>query len=588
MFFLKNIKLGLLVLVVSHSLILSCAKGSHKDLSEKYILDGIHKNPGEPYPQSNFMDPGFLASMGYNGQIINDFVSPVTTIDYNNYKQGMFPNNEDQKKWLEKRREVTNAKIESAHKAGINLYYWTDLFVLPTTIMNNNEKELKSEVNSKMKFDINQSLTQELLRYMLQEVFKQYPKLDGLVIRTGEIYTLDTPFHKGGILCHKPEDYKVLIEILREEVCVKLNKKIFFRTWGFDGFHTDPAYYLTVTDAIKPHHNLIFSIKHNRYHRMNPFSSVLTLGKHPQIIEYSCQRSFEGKGAYPNYIAKGAIEGFEEYKLMEPGTNKSFSDIIDHPNIVGLWSWSRGDGWAGPYLKNELWTELNAYVAVKWFRNPLLEERDIINDFAKSKGLRGKDIDLFRKISWLSADAVLRGREKYIGETEVNYDMPGRLWMRDHYMEGDQGHFKALRDKIIGQGHVEMALREKKEAVELWKEIVSLAERLTTEDKDLKDFIITSCKYGLIKYSIVEQFWTISLLGKQGGLDDNLGKQRISNAIIKYDELWKEWEDLYVNNPSCATLFKDEAFYCYLVDKRPNAGMGYTVEKYRKLIMNKQ
>lgn len=50
-------------------------------------------------------------------------------------------------------------------------------------------------------------------------------------------------------------------------------------------------------------------------------------------------------------------------------------------------SWSRGGGWGGPYIKNEFWIELNAYVISHWASNPLKTEKEILYDFVKAKGL---------------------------------------------------------------------------------------------------------------------------------------------------------------------------------------------------------
>ena len=43
-----------------------------------------------------------------------------------------------------------------------------------------------------------------------------------------------------------------------------------------------------------------------------PFNPTLGIGRHRQIVEVQCQREYEGKGAYPNYVVKGVVEGFEE------------------------------------------------------------------------------------------------------------------------------------------------------------------------------------------------------------------------------------------------------------------------------------
>ena len=46
-----------------------------------------------------------------------------------------------------------------------------------------------------------------------------------------------------------------------------------------------------------------------RYSAPNP---CLGIGRHAQIVEVECQREYEGKGAHPNYIAQGVIDGFAE------------------------------------------------------------------------------------------------------------------------------------------------------------------------------------------------------------------------------------------------------------------------------------
>ena len=52
----------------------------------------------------------------------------------------------------------------------------------------------------------------------------------------------------------------------------------------------------------------------------------------------------------------GVINGFSE---MTPSLKKGLKDIIDSPLIRGLWTWSRGGGWWGPYIHgHELWYEM--------------------------------------------------------------------------------------------------------------------------------------------------------------------------------------------------------------------------------------
>ena len=50
------------------------------------------------------------------------------------------------------------------------------------------------------------------------------------------------------------------MKILKDEICVKNNKKLIFRTWI--AFDRSLEKYSKVSNAVEPHENLIISIKH--------------------------------------------------------------------------------------------------------------------------------------------------------------------------------------------------------------------------------------------------------------------------------------------------------------------------------------
>ena len=84
---------------------------------------------------------------------------------------------------------------------------------------------------------------------MLREIFERFPKLDGLVIRVGETYLQNTPYHTGNGPIPRNEKswehnstYKTdggekihrnLMNLLREEVCIHQNKKRILPYMGF-------------------------------------------------------------------------------------------------------------------------------------------------------------------------------------------------------------------------------------------------------------------------------------------------------------------------------------------------------------------
>jgi hypothetical protein len=343
---------------------------------------------------------------------------------------------------------------------------------------------------------------------------------------------------------------------------------VIYRTWSFgpENFHENPKYYLKVTDAIEPHTNLIFSIKHQQgdFHQLTPFNPTLMIGKHRQIIEVQCQREAYGKGAHPYYIGDGVINGWEEYAwLMKPGEPRGLRDVITNQLCAGVWTWSRGGGWEGPYIKNELWCELNAYVIAKFADNPARSEEDIFNQSAREKlKLSDGDAKKFRELNLLSEKAVLRGQLTTLG-AKINV-----WWARDHFFdEPDLSDF-------IKKGLVEKALAEKAEPVAMWRQIEKLAHEIDFTDTNTQEFVKVSCAYGRIKYEIIQQAWTVLLCGKQGDRSGNYDRQKIRAAISRYDALWQEWRDLAKARPCCATIYQDVGF-----DHKP--GIGAAINRYR-------
>lgn len=546
------------------------------DSPSHFLINSAGNNTGTC--ATDFRDPNVLAGLGYNGQVAGS-IEGLQTFD--SVIPGLLPKGSPEREWTEKRSRDLDNIIRKTHKAGIRCYVGTDLIVFPKALV----KRFKAEIcDDKNRIDVGRPKTQELLRAMFRETFGRFPDLDGVVIRTGEVYLHNYPYHTangegggkenprqgGTAILHGTQSHIDILKVLRDEVCVKQNKTLFYRTWDFGpkGFHEDPEFYLKVTNAIEPHPNLLFSLKHQKgdFHQLTPFNPTLMIGKHRQIVEVQSQREAYGKGAHPYYIGQGVIEGWEEYAwLMKPGQPRGLRDIIRKPLFAGVWTWSGGGGWEGPYITNDFWNELNTYVVSQYVRNPNSIEADIFAKFAHLKGLSDADAMLFRKLCLLSTKAVLRGQLTRLPAT-VNV-----WWARDHFLAAPD-----LKD-FINKGLAEKALAEKAEAAGMWREMEALAKQLQFPDPALKDFVQTSVTYGRIKYAIIEQGWTILMLGAQGDTSRTYNKEQLSAAMAKYDSLWNEWRELKESNASCSSLYKDIAF-----DNKP--GLGAAVERYRKIL----
>jgi len=564
----------------------------------KYIIDMVYNNLGLPPRISEFNNPEYVKEMGFNGMAPHWYVQCAIT--YDSLEEGLIPEGSADRKWIQKNADELNKKIKEAKNAGVELYPFTDFLVVPDLLWAKYGKDMVAEEfrnkvtpenpRSYRKPDINQETTQRIIRLQIAEIFETFPDLDGLTLRFGETYLHDTPFHLGDNPVKSQgregiDGHIQLIKLLREEVCVKRNKKLFYRTWDFgDFFHTNPEVYLAITNEIEPHENLVFSVKHTKgdYLRTFLFNPTLSIGRHQQIVEVQCEREYEGKGAHANYIAKSVLDGFEEYDyLMEAGQAKCLNDIKNSSQFAGLWTWSRGGGWLGPNIKNEFWCELNTYVLSKWAQDTSRTEEEIFAEFAKSKGFPDDDIPKLREVSLLSVKAVLRGHyTKYLGGYNV-------FWTRDEFINGaESGQLKGFFDRAIAGGLVEEVLAEKRESVDMWRKIVELSNQIITTDEKLNEFLVSSAEYGRIKYEIIENGWIVMLLGHIGDKTGEYDKERIGEAITRYDELWDEWKQLEKDSPSCASIYQPNGFDIrghLEIYGNPATGIGASVDQYRNL-----
>ncbi len=384
--------------------------------------------------------------------------------------------------------------------------------------------------------------TQELLRVQIDEMFAQFPDFDGLVVRIGETYLHDAPYHIGAIKDKTDPEKTIipLVQLLREEVCVKRNKQLVFRTWV--SFDTNLNDYLKVSNAVEPHKNLVFSVKHSEYdfHRANPFSKIIGKGRHRQVIEVQCAREYEGKGAYPNYVAHGVIEGFEEHAHMPEEEINSLREFVQNkPELFGgIWTWSRGGGWNGPYITNEMWCTLNAWVMAQWARDPSQSEEAIFNRYAAERlNLRGKDIKRFRRLCLLSADAVLRGRNSTRGDMNP-------WWTRDQGIGWPGINNDAKRQaRNLGQ---------KDESLAMWDEVVELSQKIKWNDEATHTYAVASSKYGRRLYGIYHALIYLADAESKGDTD------AMRRWIKAYDKAWESYGELPNIYPNLFKLYNKD------------------------------
>ena len=524
----------------------------------KIVLDMIHHNPGEEPFKTSFADPGKLSSYGYNSQAFKH-INCAATFD----KLGMdlWPASSQQRKWLDEFTQNCCKQINTAKSAGLDIFYQIDLFILPAKLVEN----LKSKIcNHDGSISLDKEMTLELHRMMFEEIFNRFPDIDGLIVRIGDTYLYDMPYHVGngavdydsfGQTQKEKQQLVKLINFLKEEICEKHDKKLIFRTWDCyqDRFHASADYYCEVTDQIQPHDNLYFSIKHTQldFWRYVEFNPCLGKGRHHQIVEVQCQREYEGKGAYPSYVMDKVIEGFPE-----TDSKKGLRNIVNHYLIKGLCTWSRGGGWYGPYLTSELWPDMNAFVLSKWFTHPLLTERQCFDIYCKDHlGMRSSSVAKFRELVDVCEQAVLKGRYcQVFDQDRDSTHFPTHNWLRDDRI-GGYNMLKPVFDVICDKKLLKKSVQEKIESIELWQQACDMIDEIEITDKYKAEFIKTSILYGKLLFEFTSLYWKLMVNQYWYDKTDKWLFPEVCLDLGDCKWSWNQYLQLS-ENPLASTLFK--------------------------------
>jgi hypothetical protein len=285
-----------------------------------------------------------------------------------------------------------------------------------------------------------------------------------------------------------------------------------------------------------------------------------------------------GKGAHPYYSAYGVINGWPETKyeikdgcftgnLNSPTNPRGIKDILNKHLLCGVNTWSNGGGWQGPYITNEIWTDLNTYVVSHWAQNPNRSEEEIFYEFATKHKITGMQADIFRQIAMLSIEGVRKGQCN-------SFTINNRWWSRDEFFSVSDNI--DVLSQIVKEKLQNKVLAEKAEASAIWRQIEALSNQLTVNDSVTQEAIRVSCTYGRIKYELIEQMWILMIEDANASFSGKLNINAVNTALGRYDELWKEWRTLKQSSKECATLYTDLAFR-----NKKSGSIGELIEKLK-------
>jgi hypothetical protein len=354
-----------------------------------------------------------------------------------------------------------------------------------------------------------------------------------------------------------------------------------------------------MTDRIPTHPLLYFSIKHSATDFVRPavWNEQLGVGQHAQIVEVELQREYEGKGAYPNYIISGVIDGFPEM-----ATKVGLKDIIKAPQLKGVWTWTRGGGWWGPYIHgNEQWIDLHVQVLMEWWNAEGALTEAAAFGKATSTLFPGCDVSsgcaaAFRNFSLAAAEVVLTGQWGVVAACGD--------WMRDDRL-GSVSELGCLAGLQNDLDKWNAALGEKTSAQALAVAnhnllVQSILPHFT--DTQMAEVVEVSSLYAVHLYTIVEAGWKLLQYAyrqshKLEPAFPFTTPAELADGIVKYDAAFSAYRayglaevyapSLYHPYYLCLGTTCNSAFDPPAADQGINMhgvdsyGMGHTVDSLR-------
>ena len=522
--------------------------------NERVALDMTQNNPGDAFAWqvSKYNDPEYIVStLNFTGRVWTGESSGTLAIDYASAVDNVFPDDSPSRAWIESLRTSLKRRLQRAESVGSKVYFFVDLLVFPKALLQKVPEMTKNGDGVTVEWN---DITKKYLNVMVNETFEMFPEVDGWIIREGETYVYDTPYHIGNSPSNNTMSLWIdFIRTVRDFVCVQNGRKLFVRSW--DNWPSDKEYYLNMTSLIEPHKLLYFSIKHSAQDFVRPakWNPMLGVGNHAQIVEVELQREYESKGAIPNYVMDGIIDGFEEMGKDKIG----LSSILNSTQIRGLWTWSRGGGWWGPYLHGrEIFVDLHAHVLSRWWNESGRRSEEEIFFEIIPELFDGCDstecVRAFRQVAQMSSDMVLHGQW---GTTPYC-----STWMRDDRMGGlDQlGCLNQLSDNTTLW---EQSEDEKTHAYNTSLEIATLFDekiRPHLTDHDMIETLWASCEYAKLLYGIIDTSWP--LLRQAYCMQHNYPLPMKSNVTIeqalnRYDAAWSAYRAFGLANKYAASLY---------------------------------
>jgi hypothetical protein len=510
--------------------------------------------PGPPYVdrtalasarQSVIAYAEHAVAEGYNAIAIPGFLEYVTFAGLDVYGEG-----DDHVARAEAMRAAFGPIWQHVHDLGLKVYLRTDMLALTTPL----EDYLREHVD----LDAEDPALWKVYASGLDEVYREMPYLEGVLIRIGEagsVYDLDGWDYYSDLAVTTVPAVRAMLTAFTDEA-EKVDRTVVFRTWSVGvgavgDMHTDPASYHEVLDGIDSPH-LVVSTKYTLgdFYSHLPLNDTLETGDQRRIVELQSRREFESSGALPNDLGNLYQQALQHF-------------LAANPKVEGVWTWTQDGGpWrAGPMsleLTSGFWQlyELNTELGARLARDPDTDPAEVTDDWVRR--WFSTDPATVRAITTamtLSRDAVTHGL--YIGPYAdervfaIGLEPPPMMWIFEwDILTGDS----AVLDVIysVSKDRLDEAISEGDEAVATaaqMRELVTGTDPTTWRDPALRQEFVDALDYQVSLFDLLAAYRTMVLRHAQW-LDTGDGEARDAWALARdrFDVAAADHEERYAGD----------------------------------------
>lgn len=311
--------------------------------------------------EAPYLDPGAMVEVertwrehvdhavayGYNGVVVPGFLEYVTFADVGG-GTGVYAAGSPHYERALAMREGMAPLWDYAEDMGLSVIMATDMLALTSPL----EAYLRETTGG---LDASDPRLWEVYRAGVDELLREIPGVDGLMIRIGEaggIYNTEGWDYYSRLAVTSPDEVQAMLDALTA-AAEPHGAEIVFRTWSVGvgevgDLHTNPETYDRVVGPADAD-NLVVSTKlvAGDFDSYLPLNPTLLTGAQRRIMEVQARREFEAFSAFPNVVSGDTQAALQQ---VRGATGR----------LPGLWVWSQSGGpqRAGPmtlYLREGFW-----------------------------------------------------------------------------------------------------------------------------------------------------------------------------------------------------------------------------------------